>query len=333
MMDSVTLMMMGGILGVLAVSLIGYLILSPFMGQRTTVKQRIEMVSSNASTGALAAKGESRRTDRRRDIQTKLKEIEEAKKAQKLTLSMRYKRDLMQAGFDVSLRTYLLICILLTVVAAMVYLVMGYPLLGVLPVSFTVGFGIPRLVVQTKNKARVKAFTLEFANSLDVIIRGIRSGLPIGECLRIVANESPEPVAGVFREMVEAQNIGLTLEKALERATEQMDTADLKFFAIVLSIQAQTGGNLADTLQNLSNILRERKKMADKVRALSSEAKSSAAIIGSLPFLIALALYFVNNKYLMKLFTEDIGNIMIMGGLIWMGIGILVMRQMINFEI
>jgi tight adherence protein B len=112
-----------------------------------------------------------------------------------------------------------------------------------------------------------------------------------------------------------------------------MDTADLKFFAIVLAIQSQTGGNLADTLQNLSNILRERKKMADKVRALSSEAKSSASIIGSLPFLIFLALYFVNNDYVMMLFREDLGNMMVMGGLIWMTMGILVMRQMINFEI
>jgi tight adherence protein B len=246
---------------------------------------------------------------------------------------VRYKRDLVQAGFDTSLRNYFLFCGLLALISAIVYFIMGYPLIGILPVSFTVGFGVPRFVVRTKNKARVKAFTLEFANALDVIIRGIRSGLPIGECLRIIAHETPEPVAGVFREMVEAQNIGLSLEQALKRAAEQMDTSDLKFFSIVLSIQAQTGGNLADTLQNLSNILRERRKMANKVRALSSEAKSSASIIGSLPFLIAMALYFVNNSYLMQLFTEDIGNIMVMVGLVWMGIGILVMRQMINFDI
>lgn len=332
-MDTITLMMIAGIGGVLILTVIGYFAFAPGMGQRAAVKHRIELVSGNAAPTNLAAKGEGRREDRRRDIQSKLRDIEEGKKTENLSLSARYKRDLERAGFDISLRNYFIINAFLAVVAALVYLFMGYPKIGILPVAIAVGFGFPRFVVQTKNKRRIKAFTLEFANALDVVIRGIRSGLPVGECLRIIATESPEPVSGVFREIVEGQNIGMTLSQALDRSIEQMDTADLRFFAIVLSIQAQTGGNLADTLQNLSNILRERKKMADKVRALSSEAKSSASIIGSLPFLIFLALYFVNNDYVMMLFREDLGNMMVMGGLIWMTIGILVMRQMINFEI
>ena len=332
-MDSITLIVMATVGVMLIFAVILYYLLAPVLGQRSVVKQRIEMVTANDPRRALAAKGEDRRADRRRDIQSRLKDIEETKKKEKPSLAVRYKRDLARAGFDISLRTFFLFCFLLAVIAAAVYAAMGYPPIGIPLVAIAVGFGVPRLVVRIKNASRVKAFTLEFANALDVIIRGVRSGLPVGECLRIVANESPEPVAGVFREMVEAQNIGLNLDQAMKRAMEQMDTADLKFFAIVLQIQSQTGGNLADTLQNLSNILRERKKMADKVRALSSEAKSSAAIIGSLPFLIALALFFVNRDYLMLLFTEDIGNIMIMGGLIWMALGIIVMRQMINFEI
>lgn len=332
-MDTVTLMMIVGIGGVLILTLVGYFAFAPAMGQRSTMKQRIELVSGSGAPVNPANKGESRRADRRRDIQTKLRGIEESKKSEKLSISARYKRDLERAGFDISLRTYFTFNVILAIIAALVYLFMGYPKVGILPVAIAVGFGLPRFVVQSKNKRRIKAFTLEFANALDVIIRGIRSGLPVGECLRIIAAESPEPVSGVFREMVEAQNIGMTLNQALNRSIEQMDTSDLRFFAIVLSIQAQTGGNLADTLQNLSNILRERKKMADKVRALSSEAKSSASIIGSLPFLIFLALYFVNNDYVMMLFREDLGNMMVMGGLIWMAMGVLVMRQMINFEI
>lgn len=332
-MDTVTLMMIGGIAGVLILSLIGFFAFAPAMGQRSNMKQRIEAVSGNAAPSNMATKGESRRADRRRDIQSKLRDIEGNKKSEKLSLAARYKRDLERAGFDIPLRTYFTFNAILAVIAALAYLFMGYPKIGILPVAIAVGFGLPRFVVQVKNKRRVKAFTLEFANALDVIIRGIRSGLPVGECLRIIARESPEPVSGVFREIVEGQNIGLTLSQSLDRAIEQMDTSDLRFFAIVLSIQAQTGGNLADTLQNLSNILRERKKMADKVRALSSEAKSSASIIGSLPFLIFMALYFVNNDYVMMLFREDLGNMMVMGGLIWMTMGVLVMRQMINFEI
>jgi tight adherence protein B len=332
-MDIVTLTMIAGIAGVLIFSLVGYFVFAPAMGQRSTVKQRIESVSGNGPLVNPASKGESRRADRRRDIQSKLRGIEDTKKSEKVPISVRYKRDLERAGFNISLRTYFMFNAILAVIAALAYIFMGYPKIGILPVAIAVGFGLPRFVVKSKNKRRIKAFTLEFANALDVIIRGIRSGLPVGECLRIIATESPEPVSGIFREIVEAQNIGMTLTQALDRAVERMDTADLKFFAIVLAIQSQTGGNLADTLQNLSNILRERKKMADKVRALSSEAKSSASIIGSLPFLIFLALYFVNNDYVMMLFREDLGNMMVMGGLIWMTMGILVMRQMINFEI
>src|SRR5690606_8301152 len=163
-----------------------------------------------------------------------------------------------------------------------VYLAMGYPPVGALPVAISVGFGVPRFTVRWLGARRVKKFTLLFANAVDVIVRGIRSGLPVGECLNIIARESPEPVAGIFREIVEAQRLGLSLDQALERAEELMPTSEMKFFNIVLAIQQQTGGNLAETLSNLSSILRARKKMGDKVKALSSEARSSAMIIGSL---------------------------------------------------
>lgn len=333
-MDATTLMIVAAMAGIMMISVLGYFVLLPVFGQRSMVRQRIDMVSgTGGAPTSLTSKGESRRADRRRDIQSKLRNIEDTKKSEKPSISVRYRRELLQAGLKISLRTYFTICAILFVIAALVYMFMGYPKWGILPVAIFVGFGFPKFYVRRRHKRRIKAFTLDFATAVDVIIRGIRSGLPIGECLRIIANESAEPVAGVFREIVEAQNIGLTLNQALDRAIEQMDTPDLKFFGIVLSIQSQTGGNLADTLQNLSNILRDRKKMADKVRALSSEAKSSASIIGSLPFLIFLALFFVNNAYVMMLFTEDLGNMMVMGGLIWMGIGVLVMRQMIDFEI
>jgi tight adherence protein B len=195
------------------------------------------------------------------------------------------------------------------------------------------GFGLPRFIVKWLGKRRVKKFTLLFANAVDVIVRGIRSGLPVGECLNIIARESPEPVAGVFREIVEAQRLGLNLEQALERAEELMPTSEMKFFNIVLGIQQQTGGNLAETLSNLSSILRARKKMGDKVKALSSEARSSAMIIGSLPFIMTALLWLVSPEYIALLFTDDTGKVMIMAGLAWMSIGVFVMKQMVSFEI
>jgi tight adherence protein B len=311
-------------------TLLGAFVIMPKLNQRAALKRRMELVSGKAvqvSVGAAGGRG-----NRRRDIQSRLKEVEESKK-EKVSFTVRQRRDLRKAGLKIELRTFFYICLGLGLFAAVIYLVLGYPAFGALPVAVTVGFGLPKYVVNSMSKRRVKKFTKEFANAVDVIVRGIRSGLPIGECLKIISTETQEPVAGVFREIVESQNLGLNLDAALDRAIEQMDTAELKFFAIVLSIQAQTGGNLADTLQNLSNILRDRKKMADKVKALSSEARSSAMIIGSLPFLMTGLLWLVSPEYIGPLFTDNIGQIMVLCGLGWMSVGVFVMKQMVNFEI
>ena len=157
-------------------------------------------------------------------------------------------------------------------------------------------------------------------------------GLPIGECLNIIARESPEPVGPIFVNVVEATKIGLTLDQSLKRAEEDMPTPEFRYFSIVLNIQQQTGGNLADTLANLSGILRERKKLRDKIQALSSEAKASAMIIGSLPPLVCSALWILNPQYMNVLFVTTPGQAMIIGSILWMSMGVFVMRQMINFD-
>lgn len=310
-------------------TLLGFMLLMPRMNARSALKRRVALVSGHAVVQS-GQKGE--RQTRKRDIQNRLREIEEKQKRDK-SFAFKQRQFLRQAGIRTSLQTYFIICGVLGVVGAVVYVLMGYPAIGAVPVGVTVGFGLPRYVVGWIGKRRVKKFTKEFANAVDVIVRGIRSGLPVGECLNIIANESPEPVAGVFREIVESQKIGLTLDQALERAQEQMSTAELRFFGIVLAIQAQTGGNLADTLQNLSNILRDRKKMADKVKALSSEARASAMIIGSLPFLMTGLLYLVSPEYIELLFIDQVGQIMVLCGLGWMSIGVFIMKQMVNFEV
>ena len=301
----------------------------PQIKARANLRQRISVASGNVSA-AEVTRGIGGDSSRRRDIQSRLRQLEDAKT--KKSFAVKLRETLRQAGLRLTLRNYFLLCTAFSVVAAILYKMTGYHLVGIVPVSITVGFGLPRYVLFYLTKRRVNKFTKEFANAVDIIVRGIKSGLPVSECLKIIATESPEPVAGLFLEIVESQNLGLTLEASLERAQEQIKTPELQFFTIVLIIQGQTGGNLADTLANLSGILRDRKKMADKVKSLSSEAKSSAGIIGSLPFLMTGLLYLVNPEYLTPLFTADLGKIMIAGGLVWMSAGIFIMKQMINFE-
>lgn len=315
----------------LVMTALTFVLVMPQVKARSNLKHRIAVASGQAGKGRAARSGRNDGGGRKRDIQSRLREMEEAKTKKSFAVKMR--ETLRQAGLRSSLRNYFLLCGALSVVSATIYVLMGYPTVGVVPVAITIGFGLPRYVLASMSKRRVTKFTKEFANAVDVIVRGIKSGLPVGECLNIVATESPEPVGGVFREIVESQKLGLTLEAALERAQEQIHTAELQFFAIVLAIQSQTGGNLADTLQNLSGILRDRKKMADKVKALSSEAKSSAGIIGSLPFLMTGLLYLVSPDYITPLFTDNLGQMLILGGLAWMSIGVFIMKQMINFEV
>lgn len=319
---------------ILTVTLLLFLVLAPRMSQRARVKRRMSMVAQ-VGQGTAILQARDGQKSRKRDIQARLKDAEKAK-AKEQSVAARYRKILRMAGLKISLQQFLLICSGLAVLSAIAYLglafIFGYRTFVAIFVAITVGFGFPYFVVRWKGKRRVGKFTLYFADAVDVIVRGVRSGLPVGECLTIVANESPEPVGGVFREIVEAQRLGITLEQALDRAHEAMPTAEIRFFNIVLTIQSQTGGNLAETLSNLSGVLRARKKMRDKVQALSSEAKTSAMIIGSLPFLITLVLTFVNFSYISLLFTEDLGNLLIMGSFIWMGMGVFVMRQMINFD-
>ena len=301
----------------------------PQIKARANLRQRISVASGNVSA-AEVTRGIGGDSSRRRDIQSRLRQLEDAKT--KKSFAVKLRETIRQAGLRLTLRNYFLLCTAFSVVAAILYKMTGYHLVGIVPVSITVGFGLPRYVLFYLTKRRVNKFTKEFANAVDIIVRGIKSGLPVSECLKIIATESPEPVAGVFLEIVESQNLGLTLEVSLERAQEQIKTPELQFFTIVLIIQGQTGGNLAETLANLSGILRDRKKMANKVKSLSSEAKSSAGIIGSLPFLMTGLLYLVNPEYLTPLFTADLGKILIAGGLVWMSVGIFIMKQMINFE-
>ena len=267
---------------------------------------------------------------RQRRIQEKLRELED--KGNQKSHREELRAELFQAGLDMSLRRYFLISGVVGVVLGGLTMAVQLPLLASLFMAVVGAFGVPKFCIRQMAKSRQKKFTQNFANALDIMVRGVKSGLPVGECLKIIAREAVDPVAESFRQIVEGQNIGIELDELLHRGVERMPTSEFKFFAIVLLIQRQTGGNMADTLEGLSTILRDRKNMKDKVKALSSEAKASTAIIGSLPFCVAGIIALINPVYISILFTETLGIAMLVGAMCWMGVGILIMSKMINFE-
>ena len=193
--------------------------------------------------------------------------------------------------------------------------------------------GLPRLLLGQLRKRRIAKFIANFPNSIDIIVHGIKSGLPLGDTIRIVANESVEPVKSEFRRMVESLSLGLTLPEAVERLAQRVPIAETNFFSIVITIQGQAGGNLSEAIGNLSRVLRERKKMKQKIGAMSMEAKASAAIIGLVPFLVVGALYVSSPKYVSLLWTTSHGRMIAGIGLLWMGIGVAMMKKMVAFDI
>ncbi len=303
------------------------------VGMRPRAKLKTRMANLGIAQGPGGASTASRAaaSGRHRRVQERLKELEAQSKKKSGRNEIRMQ--LMQAGLDIQAKSFMIVSAVVGAVAALLYLMTGYPWYGAAPVAVFAAIMLPRRVILFLAGRRQKMFTQHFANALDIIVRGIKSGLPVGECLAIIGRESPGPVGEEFRMMVEGQKIGLTMDEILRRGIERIPTPEYKFFAIVLTIQQQTGGNLADTLENLSRVLRERKKLRDKIKALSSEAKASAAIIGALPFFVMLAVQVLTPDYLVPLFTEPGGQKALIGAGLWMLMGMLIMRKMINFEI
>lgn len=331
--DSQIDVLVGLVVALVLLTGIGLVFLQDRFGDRARLRRRVALIGGQGSgtTGTKDAKSASS-GPRRKAIQSKLKEIEDKRKKNKPESSL--KNDLLQADLSLSVKQFIIYSGCFGIACALLALMVFRlpPISGVLMLVIG-GIGLPRFTIRFLIKRRVNLFTANFATAIDIIVRGIRTGLPVGECLNIIGREMPDPVAQEFRAITEGQRLGMTLEDVLDRAVKRMPTPELKFFAIVLTIQKQTGGNLADTLEKLSDVLRERRKMRAKVQALSSEAKSSAMIIGSLPFAVGGMLFLVNPDYVKLLFTTHTGNVLITGGAVWMLIGVLVMKKMINFEI
>ncbi len=218
------------------------------------------------------------------------------------------------------------------VFTVLVYLRSGAPLLS-LGVGLFVGAGLPHWLVNFFIKRRTNQFNAKFPDAIELLVRGLRSGLPVTETLSVVATEVEGPVGVEFKSIVDRIRVGRTMEEALQVTADRLGIAEFSFFCITLAIQRETGGNLAETLSNLADVLRKRSQMKLKIRAMSSESKASAYIVGSLPFIVFIMIWWINPSYLAGFFSEDRLIVAGLGGMVWMGIGVFIMAKMVSFEI
>jgi len=241
---------------------------------------------------------------------------------------------LARTGRKLTIVHYGLMILTFGLLSGMVFLVLfGVNIIISILMGVIVGAFLPHLIINGMIKKRILSFISLFPDALDLIVRGLRSGLPITESMNSVASEVDDPVGGEFRRVMDQIRLGKNLDEALEETAQRIDSPEFKFFVISLAIQRETGGNLAETLSKLSDLLRRRQQMKLKIKAMASEGKASAYIVGALPFVMFFMLLLINYNYTSVLFTDQRATYIALGGLVWMSIGGFIMKQMINFEI
>lgn len=268
---------------------------------------------------------------RRKQIEDSLGQIEEKQKnrvKQRKTL----KSKLRQANWTVTPQAFMLVSLAIGAAAFVFPTTLGAPLPFCAGLGLVLGFGLPRWILNMAIGRRQKKFTAHFSDAMDIIVRGVRTGLPLGDCLKIIAHESPEPVRGEFLLVVEGESVGVPIEICLERMYDRMPLSEVNFFATVLNIQKSTGGNLGESLANLSAVLRGRKLLREKIKALSAEAKMSAYVIGSLPIIVMVLVTIASPDYMTELYTTSTGHRNLLIGAAMMVFGTLTMKKMINFK-
>ena len=266
--------------------------------------------------------------NRRKKILLDLKTMDRQQRKQSLTLESR----MQQAGLDANVRGFWIASAVTAVFMLVIGFVVSHNFLEALGLAFAAGLGLPRWMLGFLAKRRVKKFTAAFPDATDVIVRGIKSGLPVHDCLKVISTEAPKPLNEEFRQLVENLGMGMSIDQGLDKMFTRMPTSEVRFFAIVLGIQQKTGGNLAEALNNLSVVLRARKLMTEKIKAMSGEAVASAGIIGCLPPCILLLVQLTTPAYMAPLYNDPRGHILLMIGGFWMACGVFVMRKMINFK-
>jgi len=315
-----------------AVSALVFVFVYPYFSANRKGELRLRGLAEGSGRDALKAASDLA-ANRRKAVSESLKELEGRQNtSEKVSLRLRLQR----AGINVTPRIYWLastVCgLTLALLVDLTLPASGTLQLLALVVGLIGVFGVPRWVVSKMTKRRQAKFLAELANAIEIIVRGVKSGLPLNECLSTIAHESAEPLASEFREVIEQQRVGVPLSEALERLTTRMPLAEVKFFTIVIAIQQQAGGNLSEALSNLATVLRDRFRLKMKVKALSGEAKASAAVLASLPPAVVFMVYGASPDYIMPLFATRTGNFLLLFSACWMIIGVLVMRKMINFK-
>jgi tight adherence protein B len=301
----------------------------PILSGERKAEKRQEIVTRAEPARVTAAASRGGPKVRREQVEETLKELELRQKKQKnVPLPIR----ISQAGLSWSKRQFIVISVICGMVPFVVAFVVGGGLLIAAGLGFAAGFGVPRWLLSFLKRRRENKFLYNFPDAVDVIVRGVKAGLPLGDCLRIIAAEAQEPVRGEFKVIVESQQIGISMGEACAKLFERMPLPEANFFGIVVSIQQKAGGNLSEALGNLSRVLRDRKKMKMKINAMSMEAKASAVIIAALPFAVMLLVYISSPQYIELLWTHPTGRTMMACCAGWMMMGVMVMKKMINFD-
>jgi tight adherence protein B len=309
-----------------AIGGIAWVFIYPFLSGEKKAESRLASV---AKAEPIARNVDKNQRSRREQVETSLKDLETRRqKESRVPLSSR----LMQAGLDWSTQKFMVISGILAAASFVIAMLSGASLLAAAGLAFAAGLGLPRWALSYLKKRREQNFLKGLPDAVDVIVRGIKAGLPLFESIKVVAADAPEPLRGEFLSIIETQAIGMPLGEACARLYDRMPVPEANFFGIVIAIQQKSGGNLSEALGNLSKVLRDRKKMAEKIQAMSMEAKASAGIIGSLPPIVMLLVYLSTPQYISLLWTHPTGQLMLVGCVIWMTIGILVMKRMINFD-
>ena len=321
-MDSIAVFFLAS----LAIGGVVYVFLYPILSGQRKAEQRMASVAK-AEVVTRVSRGAPK--SRRDAIENTLKEFDERhKKNKRVPLTVR----IAQAGLSWSKRQFFMISGGIGVVLFLVGLLTAGSLLPAAGLGFAGAFGLPFWILRFLKKRREAKFLNAFPDAVDVIVRGIKAGLPLLDCLKMITVEAPEPLRTEFRAVIETQAIGIPLGEACGKLYERMPVQEANFFGIVISIQQKAGGNLSETLGNLSRVLRDRKKMKGKIQAMSQEAKASASIIGALPICVMTMVYITSPVYISLLFTEPMGNLMLAASAIWMFMGVMVMKKMINFD-
>jgi len=310
---------------------VGALMFSALRGPSATrnVKRRMELVKERHAEGNLAVTAQAQIRKLMANRNSRIEGFASSLIPKPALLRKR----LEMTGRDFSLGKYALVCAGICTFVILALSMRGAPFLLALFAGVFAGAGIPHFVVGKMIKRRVAKFTANFPDAIELMVRGLRSGLPITETLGIVATELPGPVGVEFRAVGDKMKIGRTMESALQDTADRLGTAEFQFFVITLAIQRETGGNLAETLSNLADVLRKRSQMKLKIRAMSSESKASAIIVGALPFIVFTLVFMINPEYMDDFFIDQRLIVAGLGGLTWMSIGAFIMAKMVNFEI